>query len=520
MSVTVEQIMDLEDISRVAKLVAGHGGIKNQITFVTISEAPDFYQWVYGGEFVLSTLYAFKDYPELLAPAYRELAKRGVAAIAIKTKRFFDEIPADLIEIANEYNLPLFEVERETKFRQIIQAITAELNNEQTNLLTEVERHYQELAEVALVSGDFDQLLRGFGRRIKCSVMCFRADYKLLGSYPGKTNDADMAAIKAEFADHQQQFGETIQNTTVAGWHVFPCVTRGQPIGFLVIADCSPLNEKFTLMAKQLTTFLTLKLIDQLDMEQRTLTALFDDILFKHNLKEDELRERLALHGLKRTGFYRVVIVQEAQKSPDLANNGLFRAACAKVRTVLGEALLIDKSDEAIFIAAGQQADGSAPPAWVKKLGAEILSSQAPYCIGIGPSVELAGEIHSSYLIAQSTARAGTAFHQGGLHYYSEFLARILLLRTIDTAESNYMHLTVIAPVLAQDQRYNTQLMQTLGALIFADDLEAAASTLFVHINTVRYRLNKLKQLTGYDFFTAQGRYTLTTAYLMYRFTH
>jgi len=57
----------------------------------------------------------------------------------------------------------------------------------------------------------------------------------------------------------------------------------------------------------------------------------------------------------------------------------------------------------------------------------------------------------------------------------------------------------VIAPLLAQDQRYNTQLAQTLGALIFADDLEAAASTLFIHINTVRYRLNKVKQLTGYN---------------------
>ena len=77
----------------------------------------------------------------------------------------------------------------------------------------------------------------------------------------------------------------------------------------------------------------------------------------------------------------------------------------------------------------------------------------------------------------------------------------------------------MIEPLLAQDQRYNTQLLQTLGALIFADDLEAAAASLYVHINTVRYRLNKIKQLTGYDFFSAKGRYTITTAYLMHCFT-
>ena len=198
MTVTVEQIMNLEEIAQVAKLVAGHGGIKNQITFVTISEAPDFYQWVSGGEFVLSTLYAFKDHPEWRAPAYRELAQRGIAAIGIKTRRFVDEIPAELIQIADEYNLPLFEIERETKFRQIIQAITAELNNQQTNLLLEVERHYKELAEVALVSGDFEKYLRTFGRRRKCGVFCFRSDFRLLGSYPGNIRDDEAAAIYKE----------------------------------------------------------------------------------------------------------------------------------------------------------------------------------------------------------------------------------------------------------------------------------------------------------------------------------
>ena len=93
MAVTVEQIMNLEDISGVAKLVAGHGGIKNQITFVTIAEATEFYQWVSGGEFVLSTLYAFLDHPEWRGPAYRELAQRGSAAIGIKTRRFEMRFP-------------------------------------------------------------------------------------------------------------------------------------------------------------------------------------------------------------------------------------------------------------------------------------------------------------------------------------------------------------------------------------------------------------------------------------------
>ena len=518
MTVTVEQIMNLEEIAQVAKLVAGHGGIKNQITFVTISEAPDFYQWVSGGEFVLSTLYAFKDHPEWRAPAYRELAQRGIAAIGIKTRRFVDEIPAELIQIADEYNLPLFEIERETKFRQIIQAITAELNNQQTNLLLEVERHYKELAEVALVSGDFEKYLRTFGRRRKCGVFCFRSDFRLLGSYPGNIRDDEAAAIKEEVAAYDRQFGETLEYAVISDRHVFPCVRRGQAIGYLVLNDPAPLNEKYLLMAKQLTTFLTLKMIDQLDSEQKSLTALLDDILYKHNLSEEGVRERLALYGLKQAGFYRAVIVREGHKETDVSQSQLFRDCCSKIRTVLGEALLVQKPDEAIFIASVQQPDGSAPPGWIKQLGAEFFSGEFPLAVGIGPSVAQATEIHSSYLIAKSTIKAGSAFQPGGLHHYPDYLARILLLRSKDTPEQKYLLSLVIEPLLAQDQRYNTQLLQTLGALIFADDLEAAAAVLYVHINTVRYRLNKVKQLTGYDFFSARGRYTITTAYLMYCF--
>ena len=184
MKVTVQHIMGLETISESATLVAGKEGTKNIVTFVTtLMESPDLYEWVTGGEFILSTLYAFRGDPELLAKTFIGLAKRGISAIGIKTNRFLEVIPKELLDIANQYQIPLFDITRETRFKEIIQAITAELNNYQTNLLIEVERHYQELTKVALINGDFDQFLKGLGRRRNCSILCFGADYKLLGNY-------------------------------------------------------------------------------------------------------------------------------------------------------------------------------------------------------------------------------------------------------------------------------------------------------------------------------------------------
>jgi purine catabolism regulator len=514
-TVTVESIMALDAFSQVARLVAGHAGIKNRISYVTIAEAHDFYQWVAGGEFVLSTLYAFKDHPELRAHAYEELAKKGIAGIGIKTRRFFDEVPEDIIEIANRYNLPVFEISRETWFREIIQTISAELNNEQTNLLLEVNRHYSELAKVALVGGDFDEFIKDFGRRLKKTILFLRSDFKLLGSYPSRLSE-HLESVQNLIEKIRRSNGEIIRYTHEDFLHIFPCVMKGQSLGYLVLIGSEPLVEKWLLMANQLTTFLTLKLIDQVETEQKMLTALLDDILYKHNLTEEELRERLALFGLKHKNLYRVVCLRPRQEKPG-AVDPLLQTYANKLREEFDSALIIVKPDEAIVIAANQEPDKSTPPRWAKNLGSEVLKNESPLLIGVGPAVANATEIESSFHMAKSTIKAGSTFDQGGVLYYWDFLARLLLMRSVDTAEQKYLLAMTIAPILEYDSRHNAQLITTLGATIFADDLEDAAAFLYVHINTVRYRLNKVKKLTGYDFLTAKGRFVITTAYLMHR---
>lgn len=517
-AVTVEQIMDLETISQTATLIAGFDGVKNVITYVTVTEAPDFYEWVTGGEFVLTTLYAFRDNPELRIPAYTQLAKRGVAAFGVKINRFFDEIPADIIRIANEFQIPLFEIKRETMFREVIQAISAELNNYQTNLLVEVEKHYKELAKIALVSGDFNEYLRGFGRRSGCGVYCFQSDYKLLGSYQKSSlkDEAGECKEKLEIYVKNKKAGEAVHYAQYDNLHIFPCAARGQALGYLVFSGSEDLTEKHTLMANQLTTFLTMKLIDKLETEQKMLTALLDDVLYKHNLNEEALRERLSLHGLKHKNLYRVIMLRDRADVKASFPDAAVTIYCNSIKELLGDVLIIAKPDEIVIIAANQQIDDVNPPRWLRNLGNEVFQEDCPIVFGIGPAVGNAIDIQSSYHIAKSTIKAALSFKQGGVLYYAHYLARLLLLRSVGTPEQEYLLNNVTGPLEEQDKRYNTQLLKTIGALIFADDLEQASAALYVHINTIRYRVGKIHKLTGHDFFTAKGRYVITTAYLMH----
>ena len=503
--------MRLETMSQNAVLIAGSEGINNVVTYVTVMETPNLYKLITGGELVLSTLYTFQGSPEMLVAAVSRLIEQGISAIAIKPKPYFDKIPGEIIDIANEYKIPLFEIDQAARYREIIKAVYAEINNYQTNLLIEVDRYYQELTNVVLAGGDFDQLLRGLGRRKACPVYFVKADYKLLGSYQGtESNMADVVEWLEQYAGKNSGIR---RYTFAQGLHTFPCLMKGQPIGYLLIRDDEVLDEKFMLMAKQLVTFVTLRLIDLLDTEQKMLTALLDDILFKHSLTEDDLRERLELHGLKSESMYRVIIIREKRKGNRDLDRQAARRFANKICNSIYHALVIEKNNEVVLLAANQQLDFIKPPRWLSRLGGELQNDDPPFVVGVGPSSPHAVDIQWSYTMAKNAITVGLAAKGSGILYYMDYLSELVLLGSAGKHEQDFLVSRVIGPIKENDN--NDLLLKTIGASIFANELEDAASALGVHINTVRYRLNKVHDITGFDFFSTKGRYVITTAYLM-----
>jgi PucR family transcriptional regulator, purine catabolism regulatory protein len=513
-AITVAQIMEIETIPNSAKLIAGYDGLNREITYVTVMETPNLYELITGGEFVLSTLYTFRNNREMLLPTISKLIKHGISAIGFKPRPYFPEIPQEIIDLANECKVPLFEINKDAKYREIIKAVYAEINNYQTNLLIDVERYYQELSNTVLSSGEFDQLLKGLGRRVDCSIFFVRFDYNLLGNYL-----ISPAIFETDIMERLETFikqnGEIDHYIFNRGLHVFPCLMRKQVIAYLVLHSSECLNEKSMLMAKQLVTFLTLKVIDQLDSEQKILTALLDDILFKHIFNENELRERLALHGLKKKNMYRIIVIRDKKESSQKSVSKIVRRFSAKICEIIKDSLSIEKDDEVVIILASQNVDLMKPPRWIEALGNEVTGDNCPVVIGIGSSTDNAVDIHLSYYIAKNTIIAGIASGKGGILYYKDFLTMLVLLKAAGTPEQQHLISCIIDPIKNHGNNRN-MLMKTLDAVIFEDDLEVVASTLHIHVNTVRYRLNRIRDLTGFDFFSAKDRYAIATAYLMY----
>ncbi|MET7283316.1 helix-turn-helix domain-containing protein [Kribbella sp. NPDC005582] len=88
-----------------------------------------------------------------------------------------------------------------------------------------------------------------------------------------------------------------------------------------------------------------------------------------------------------------------------------------------------------------------------------------------------------------------------------EVASHVLLLATLpDDVRRTYTQ-RVLGPVLEQDRKTNAELLTTLQAFLGCDgSWTRTADLLHLHVNTVRYRIERVEQLTGRDLSTLENR--------------
>ena len=80
-----------------------------------------------------------------------------------------------------------------------------------------------------------------------------------------------------------------------------------------------------------------------------------------------------------------------------------------------------------------------------------------------------------------------------------------------DPAELQRFYAETVEPLVAYDEQYETELVQTVEAFLDADgNVAGTAQRLFTHRHTIRYRLERVKELSGLDVGSTDGREKLS----------
>jgi sugar diacid utilization regulator len=141
----------------------------------------------------------------------------------------------------------------------------------------------------------------------------------------------------------------------------------------------------------------------------------------------------------------------------------------------------------------------------------ELRSSVHGFTFAVGHSRVAADPVDlyragNEALLAANVATAGgdaavLAFEDTGAY-------RLLLpAMSEDPAELQRFYAETVAPLVAYDDQYETDLVQTLETFLDADgNVAGTAARLYTHRHTVRYRLERVRDLTGLDIASTDGR--------------
>jgi DNA-binding PucR family transcriptional regulator len=107
--------------------------------------------------------------------------------------------------------------------------------------------------------------------------------------------------------------------------------------------------------------------------------------------------------------------------------------------------------------------------------------------------------------VAEGAGEGALAFEQTGAY-------RLLLSTMSDNPrELQRFYAETVEPLVAYDEQYETELVRTLETFLDADgNVAGTAQRLFTHRHTIYYRLERVRELSGLDVSSSDGREKLS----------
>lgn len=122
MGISVGEMLQ-KDFFKNFEVIAGKQGLHKHIQGVAVLDAPDGFNWTSGREFIISSGYIFKMNPNLIQVHVESGTFGKISCIGIKIGRFLDEMPQDLIRACDDFKIPLLKIPSNISWMDIMNTL-------------------------------------------------------------------------------------------------------------------------------------------------------------------------------------------------------------------------------------------------------------------------------------------------------------------------------------------------------------------------------------------------------------
>ncbi|MEN0644700.1 PucR family transcriptional regulator ligand-binding domain-containing protein [Alkalicoccobacillus gibsonii] len=130
----LQTILTREPFTQLSVL-AGESGLNHDINHVTMMDAPDILPYLKANDLLVTTGYHFKDKPEEMVHLIEEMSKRHCAGLFVKTERFIQTLPQRVIDHANALEFPILKLPTDWSLGDTVNQLLSIILDKRTNEL-------------------------------------------------------------------------------------------------------------------------------------------------------------------------------------------------------------------------------------------------------------------------------------------------------------------------------------------------------------------------------------------------
>ena len=541
MPLTLREAMTLVEPLRQSRVVGGEGGLDNVVQSVNVMEVPDILEWVHPGELLVTTMYPLRDDAAAIEALVPRLADKGLAGLAVTPSGYMDEFPPAMVRAANERSFPLIELPQRVSFIDIIQPITSEILRLQARELIQSVEIHRQFIDLVLSGGTYRDIAQGIAQRVHRPVTIVDRFRRVLGEgfLMGETS-AHKPFLRDE-AGGDRYLNDLYRPRALAPMEGSEAVLRvvEGPAGSVEHVACPVLVGPMTLgeiivwgpwadppssmdliVVQHGTTVAALKMMEArsiAEAEERFRNEILEGLL---SLSPDERGRAIQQSndlGNRLAPPYAVVLV-----GPDrLRGTTLTKVESIEKRNLDSSLHLSERYIRilqpaasfwyqgprlVVFLPLPRPARAESRARLVQELQTvcdRIRAENAPYTVsmGVSPGVFDLDDFRSAYECARQSLQIGSAQEAGGTgrvtHYEDLGLFRVVSVAENPAGVERFC-LDAIGPLLAYDRENDANLAVTLRSFLEHNQNSAkTAKLLFVHYNTLRYRIDRAKEILG-----------------------
>lgn len=505
-------------------LLAGLSGAGNAISTVTVIDTPDGAKWLSGGEFVITTAYMLKDDEEALLRFIRTLKARKASALGIKQGRYIENIPDSALALSDDLGLPLLLIPQKFPYADIINPILSELVNQQTNRLIQANLIHTKFTELAVSDASIPDILSAFMSIVGVPTAFFDFETAQIWYSDSESNlaqhlkterilshrDIDLARYDLHLiANQNRRFGVLVFEKGVLEREMEEdggtALIRERDPGFKIALE----NAATNIILREQT------IISNRQVAERYKGLLIQDILI-HNIKsETEIHNRAEIFGWD---FHDGGIVLEVDinnikqrfkrnfsnntsKMLEEMSTEIFDISIREILRFYPNAHYVKLSDIIIFVLSIRPKERKQMEKHIAEAFSRIQKSieNIPFTIsfGIGRYYENIEQIYLSYQEAREVIRLSYMFSWfNRILYYEKMDLFRIFLPILDNQEALEACRNCLQPLLDYDRKNGKNMLETLQVVSECDwNLKLAAERMFLHPNSVKYRMEQIGKL-------------------------